>query len=59
MGAKQWSNYTNVYYISPVYSLFSDRVGLPLQECSEMKSIGTEFLQPDALPGMGYINKEF
>ena len=41
-------------YISSVYSLFSNRVGLPLPNIPSsgvlLKSIGAEFLRPVALP---------
>ena len=43
-----------VIYISSVYSMFSDRVGLPLHNIPSsgvlMKSTGAEVLRPDALP---------
>ena len=46
-------------YISSVYSLFSDRVGLPLHNIPSsgvlMKSIGAEFLRQDALPGVNHM----
>ena len=46
-------------YISSVYSPFSDRVGLPLHNILSsgvlMKSIGAEFLRPDALPGVNHM----
>ena len=46
-------------YISSVYSLFSDRVGLPLHNSPSsgvlMKSIGAEFLRLDALPGVNHM----
>ena len=46
-------------YISSVYSPFSDRVGLPLHNIPSsgvlFKSIGAEFLRPDALPGVYYM----
>ena len=46
-------------YISSVYSPFSDRVGLPLRNNPSsgvlMKSIGTEFLRPDAIPGINHM----
>ena len=45
--------------ISSVYSPFSDRVGLPLHKIPSsgvlMKSIGAEFLLPDALPDVNHI----
>ena len=45
-------------YISSVYSPFSDRVGLPPHTIpySEvlMKSIGADFLLPDAHPGVNH-----
>ena len=44
----------SVVYILLVYSLFSDRVGLPLHNTPFpgvlMKSIGATFFRPDALP---------
>ena len=46
-------------YISSVYSPFSDRVVLPLHNNPSsgvlMKSIGAEFLRPDALPGVNHM----
>ena len=46
-------------YISSVYRPFSDGDGLPLHNIHSsgvlMKSIGAEFLQPDALPGVNHI----
>ena len=46
-------------YISSVYSPFSDSVGLPLHNILSsgvlMKSIGAEFLRPDALPGVNQM----
>ena len=46
-------------YISSVYSPFSDRVGLPLHNNPSsgvlMKSIGVEFVRPDALPGVNHM----
>ena len=46
-------------YISLVYSMFSDRVGLPPHIIPSsgvsMKSIGTEFLGLDALPGVNHM----
>ena len=46
-------------YISWVYSPFSDGVGLPLDKIPSsgllMKSIGAEFLRPDALPGVNHM----
>ena len=46
-------------YISSVYSPFSDGVGLPLHNSPSsrvlMKSIRTEFLRPDAIPGVNHM----
>ena len=49
-----------MYHISSVYSPFSNRVGLPLHYIPSsagvlMKSIGAEFIQPDALPGVYHM----
>ena len=50
----------NIYILS-VYSPFSDRVGLPLHNILSsgvlMKSIGAEFLRPDALPGAIHMRR--
>ena len=46
-------------YISSVYSMFSDGIRLPLLNIPSlevlMKSIGAEFLRPDALPGINHM----
>ena len=48
-----------VFYISSVYSPFSDGFGLPLHNIPSsgvlMKSIGAELLRPDALPGVNLM----
>ena len=47
------------FLLSSVYTPFSDRVGLPLHNIPSsgvlMKSIGAEFLLPDALPGVNLM----
>ena len=49
----------NVSCILSVYSPFYDGVGLPLHNISSsrvlMKSIGAEFLRPDALPDVNHM----
>ena len=46
-------------YISSVYSSFSDRIGLSLHNILSsgvlMKSIGAEFLRPDAVPVVNHM----
>ena len=48
-----------MFYILSVYSPFSDWVGLALHNIPSsgllMKSIGAEFLRPDALPGVNHM----
>ena len=50
---------TALYSISSVYSPFSDGVGLSLHNIPSsgvlMKSIGAEFLRPEALPGINHM----
>ena len=51
--------WTACKYISSYYSPFSDRDGLPLHNIPSsgvlMKSIGAEFLRPDALPRVNHM----
>ena len=56
-----WGN-SNIHgIISSVYSPFSDRVVLSLHNIPSsgvlIKSIGAEFLRPDTLHGINYINR--
>ena len=48
-----------IQYISSIYSPCSKRVGLPLHNIHSsgvlMKSIGSEFLRPDALPSLNHM----
>ena len=59
-GCQQMTKYLACAYISSVYSSFSDRVGLPLHTIPSsgvlVKSIGAEFLRPDALPGVNHMH---
>ena len=42
-----------ILYISSVYSLFSDGVGLP--SCVLMRSLGADILRLDAFPDVNHI----
>ena len=59
MVVEQMKEADGVIYILSVYSPFSDRVGLCLHNNPSsgelMKSIGAEFLRPDALPGVNHM----
>ena len=57
---KQVLQHVHIYMIGLYYSQFSDGVGLPLHNIPSsgvlVKSIGAEFLRPNALPGVNHMH---